>query len=296
MFSLCPPFGGGGYPIQLARGVPHPGGQGGGVPCLGYPPPAGVPTLPTPYPRQSRIACTCCTAGSMPLAFRYKWQLVLFQNRYKYDPEDAAYRHRSWVLSLPVPSASETRSCKRYSTSSPYEKIRIEQLKVQKQGLQRCRSRCLWCEHCPFKGSFTYSYCDAAATSLPNLIDCFGVVLLHLVTATSPPNLIYCFGVVLLHLVTATSPPNLIYCFGVVLLHLATVTLLPNLIYCFSAVLLHRATTTLLRCHWGITLWAIRERRRRRVAVAGCKWALNLRLPEQLQLNHPRNRMYKMPL
>ena len=66
------------------------------------------------------------------------------------------------------------------------------------------------------KGPFTSSDCDVTATSLPNLINYFGVALLHLVTAT------------------------------------------------------------LLWCCWGITLWAIRERRRRGVAVAGCKWALRV--------------------
>ena len=35
------------------------------------------------------------------------------------------------------------------------------------------------------KGPFTSSDCDVAATSLPNLINCFGVALLHLATATS---------------------------------------------------------------------------------------------------------------
>ena len=35
------------------------------------------------------------------------------------------------------------------------------------------------------KGPFTSSDCDVAATSLPNLINCFGVALLHLATAMS---------------------------------------------------------------------------------------------------------------
>ena len=47
-----------------------------------------------------------------------------------------------------------------------------------------------WClPNKPFKGPFTSSDCDVAATSLPNLIYCFGVVLLHwafvTVTATN---------------------------------------------------------------------------------------------------------------
>ena len=35
------------------------------------------------------------------------------------------------------------------------------------------------------KGPFTSSDCDVAATSLPNLIYCFGVVLLHQAFATT---------------------------------------------------------------------------------------------------------------
>ena len=35
------------------------------------------------------------------------------------------------------------------------------------------------------KGPFTSSDCDVAATSLPNLIYCFGVVLLHRAFATA---------------------------------------------------------------------------------------------------------------
>ena len=35
------------------------------------------------------------------------------------------------------------------------------------------------------KGPFTSGDCDVVATSLPNLINCFGVALLHLATATS---------------------------------------------------------------------------------------------------------------
>ena len=64
---------------------------------------------------------------------------------------DATCRRRFWVLSLPVPLASETRSCKRYSTSSPCKKIWIEQLKLRRQVSQRCRSSFLWCELCLFK-------------------------------------------------------------------------------------------------------------------------------------------------
>ena len=36
-----------------------------------------------------------------------------------------------------------------------------------------------------FKGPFTSSDCDVAAISLPNLIYCFGVVLLHRAFATA---------------------------------------------------------------------------------------------------------------
>ena len=38
------------------------------------------------------------------------------------------------------------------------------------------------------KSPFTSSDCDVAATSLPNLINCFGVALLHLATVTSLGN------------------------------------------------------------------------------------------------------------
>ena len=37
----------------------------------------------------------------------------------------------------------------------------------------------------PGKGQFTSNDCDVAATSLPNLIYCFGVVLLHRAFATA---------------------------------------------------------------------------------------------------------------
>ena len=109
MFSLCPPFRGGGYPVPglWVGGVPQPDLDAGGYPppgqvwmlggtplarsgCWGgtlarsgwegYPGQVWMPrVLPPPHPliRQSSIASTCYAAGGMPLAFTQEDFLVL---------------------------------------------------------------------------------------------------------------------------------------------------------------------------------------------------------------------------